>query len=345
MSTAKVRFGLIGCGDFGPMLAEYIASAAEVVAICDPSPHARAEFLNKTGLNPRQFSDHRDLLREANLDAVAITSPNHTHRMITIDAAGAGKHVFCEKAMAPTVPDCWEMVRACDGHGVRLMIGHKRRLRPPWARMVELREHLGDVVALSSCLYFDGRPYYNGWWTRGDQSGGTLFAAGVHIVDWMRAMCGDVKTVRALAGLRVDARYDYPDTLHLWLEFQSGAIGSLDVSLSFYAWHFREAGGPRVVCRNGSMRLDSFLDHIDIHWQRSSDKQALHERFDDLGFEHAFTTEIRDFITWMTTGEPPCLTWIEGLRCVEVMEAARRSADAGGSTIPLPLYPELERSI
>jgi UDP-N-acetyl-2-amino-2-deoxyglucuronate dehydrogenase len=59
------------------------------------------------------------LLAEVEVDAVALTGPNCTHKPIAIAVARAGKHVFCEKMMALTVPDCWEMVHACDAANVR----------------------------------------------------------------------------------------------------------------------------------------------------------------------------------------------------------------------------------
>ena len=118
--------------------------------------------------------------------------------------------------METTVPRCWDMVRACEKAGVRLMVGHKRRLRPPWARMIELRETLGEVRAITACGYFDSRPYnFPAWWRQRDKSGGTLMLSGGHVVDWMRAMCGDVATVQAVApAIGNDPTYDYPDTLH-----------------------------------------------------------------------------------------------------------------------------------
>ena len=92
------------------------------------------------------------------------------------------------------------------------------------------------------------------------------------------------------------------------------------------------------------MRFVPYIDYIDIFHQHKNDAQPQHERFDDLGFDHAFHKEISDFVHWITHGTDPCLTWIEGLRCVEVMEAAHRSAKQNGAIIELPLYPELEAS-
>jgi predicted dehydrogenase len=235
------------------------------------------------------------------------------------------------------------MVRACRAAGVRLMVGHKRRLRPPWARMIELRQHCGPVCAVTTCLYYDARPYnHRGWWTRAAQCGGLLDVAGVHTIDWMRAMCGDVAGVRAVAGPQVDPRYDFPDTLHVTLRFAGGAVASLNVSLVYPLWKFRESVGAALVCRKGGMRLETFLDHIDLTWQPHDEPTPHHERFDDLGFDAAYRKEIGDFVRWVVDGTPPCLTWEEGLRCVEVMEAAHRSARDGGPELRLPLYPDLE---
>jgi len=323
-------------------LAGYISQFADIVAACDPSPEARARFARRSGSEPLLFAHHEQMLAQAEIDALAIASPNFTHKQITVAAAQAGVHVFCEKAMALTVADCWEMVHACESAGVRLMVGHKRRLRPPWARMIELREELGPVVAITSCLYHDGRPYANGWWTREAQSGGTLFMAGVHVIDWMRAMCGDVATVSAMAGVQISPSFDYPDNLHVSLQFHSGAIGSLNVSLTYPSLKFRESAGPLVVCQEGSIRFVPYLDHIDLYWQRLDEEEGHLECFDDLGFDYAFGKEIGDFVRWISDGSEPCLTWREGLRCVEIMEAARRSAKEDGKVIELPLYPELE---
>lgn len=343
MAQKKVRFALFGTGSFGVEFAAYIREAGELVAICEPSAAMRENFRKRNALDLPEFTNYKDLFAGVEVDAIAVTSPNHTHKEITVAAANAGKHVFCEKAMATTVPDCWEMVRACRTNGVRLMVGHKRRLRPPWARMLDLRERLGPVVAITFVLYYDARPYdHKGWWTREAECGGTLDVTGVHDIDWMRAMAGDVATVRAVRGPQIDSRYDFPDTLHASLEFRSGAVGTVNVSFQYFLQKFRESVGMQVVCREGAMRLACYLDHIDLYWQHRSHSEMQHERFDDLGFNHAYRKEVGDFVRWITEGTAPCLNWVEGLRCVEVMEAAHRSAKQDGTIIHLPLYPELE---
>ena len=99
----RLRFALFGSGDFGPQFASYINECAEVVAVCDPSSEARRRFSEQTGMKVASFSDPQTLLDSVDIDAVAIASPNFTHRPIAVAAARAGKHVYCEKAMANSV--------------------------------------------------------------------------------------------------------------------------------------------------------------------------------------------------------------------------------------------------
>ena len=99
-----LRFALFGTGDFGPQFSRYIGEVGQLVAVSEPDSNRLAAFVEQTGLDLDQYTDHQSLLDGTDCDAVAITSPNHTHREIAVAAAGAGKHVYCEKAMANTVP-------------------------------------------------------------------------------------------------------------------------------------------------------------------------------------------------------------------------------------------------
>jgi len=248
--------------------------------------------------------------------------------------------------MARTVPECWDMVRACQTNGVKLMIGHKRRLRPPWARMIELTDDalLGDVLAINVAEYCDNRPYdfFDKWWSNPNLSGGFFHMHGVHVIDWFRAMCGDAERVTALYGPQHDERYGFPDIIHATFQFRSGTLASLSGGLSYPIHKFRESQGPWGECRHGGFKLVPHMDHIDLYWQRLDEEEPHCERFDDLGFDHAFGLETSDFVRWVQENRTPCLTWVEGLRCVELMEAAYRSAETGGQPMELPLYPELE---
>ena len=71
-----------------------------------------------------------------------------------------------------------------------------------------------------------------------------------------------------------------------------------------------------VVCENGGLRMQPYLDHIDIHGQQNGDKKLHCERFDDLGHAHAFSLELGDFARWVQDENfKPCLTWKKATDC------------------------------
>lgn len=342
----KLRFGLAGCGSFGAHIAGVFLQFADVVAVCDVDESRAAAAASELAGDQSCYADYRRMFETEKLDGVIIAAANFAHAEIAVAAAEAGLHVFCEKAMARNVPECWDMVRACERNNVKLMVGHKRRLRPPWARMIELTDEalLGRPLSITVAQYADMRPYsYEGtWWSDGQLSGGPFAVLGVHVIDWFRAMCGDAKRVWGVNGPRQQAFWKFPEIINATYQFESGALAAIHGSMGFPVHRFREAQGPIGQCEHGGFKFRPFMDHLDLYWQRLDDKEMRHERFDDLGFDDAYNLEVGDFVRWITEGRQPCLTWVEGLRCVELMEAAYKSAEQGGAPIDLPLYPDLE---
>jgi len=337
----RLSFGLIGCGDFGQQLGRYILEVADITALCDVNIAGASKTATALSIDAPVFGDFREMLDAGGLDAVAITAANFAHAEITVAAAEAGLHVFCEKIMAPTVAECRGMIEACERNGVKLVVGHKRRLRPSWARMIELARadgELGEPLAITIAQYADMRPYrYPGtWWADAQRSGGPLALLCPHVLDWASAMCGRAVSVAAHYGSQMNTGYGYPDILHGTWRFDSGALATVNSSFEYPLHKYRQSQGPMVQCRRGAIKCVPDMDTIDLYWQRLDETEAHHERFavaDD--FPPAYRREIGDFVRWVTNDQPPCLTWREGLHCVEMMEAAYQSARLDGSTVQI----------
>lgn len=344
--SEPLRIGLVGCGGFANFFSDYLVQHAEISALCDVADAYKKTISERHSLTVPHFTDFREMIDAGGLDAVAVTTVNSEHAPVVIAAAEAGLHVYCEKPMALTVPGCWSMVRACEAGGVKLMVGHKRRLRSAWARMIELvssAELLGEPLGITAATYADLRdfPWWETWWGRPETGGGIYHLHGVHVIDWFRGMCGDAVCVTAVRGPQHDPRYGYPDVLHSTIRFSSGAVASINSGLAYPIHAFRESEGPWGECRNGGFKLVPQREHIDLYWRTMNDAEVRHEQY-DLGFDEAFHREVGDFVRWIREDRAPCLTWVEGLRCVEIMEAAYQSADQGGVPVALPLYPALE---
>ena len=124
----QVNIGLIGVGSRGQLLLEKLhkVSGMKIAAICDDYEPNYQKALALTDNRAKGYKDYRKLLEHKDLDAVVIATPLYLHKKMTLDAFEAGKHVFCEKAMAMTAEDCLAMVQARKMAKKVLQIGHQR---------------------------------------------------------------------------------------------------------------------------------------------------------------------------------------------------------------------------
>src|SRR4051794_40375608 len=113
-----VSLALIGCGSFAEDVVAILAQLPEarIVAVCDERPDAAEAFGARLGVPC--FTDLDRLLVESDAQAAIIMTPHATHCALTVAAARAGRHVFCEKAMAVNVAECYAMIEAARSHGV-----------------------------------------------------------------------------------------------------------------------------------------------------------------------------------------------------------------------------------
>jgi len=151
MSQPKVRVGLIGTGMIAqtmhlPHLRE-LSDRFEVAALCDISPGTVRAVAAKYGV-PQTYTDHRDMLDKADLDAVFVLTPNHARP--AIDAARAGKHVLVEKPMCNNLAEADELIDTAHASGIVGMVAYHKRYDPGYRigqaaiRTLE-RPHLIDL--------------------------------------------------------------------------------------------------------------------------------------------------------------------------------------------------------
>ena len=148
MVTSPVRVGVIGVGYWGPNLLRNFSSlkSADAVWCADLSEDRLAHM---AGLYPgvRTTTDHMQVLDDPDVDAVVVATPANTHCEIACQAFERGKHVFVEKPMAVSTPECHQMVSAAERAGRKLMVGHTFLFNTAVYRIKELIEsgELGDI--------------------------------------------------------------------------------------------------------------------------------------------------------------------------------------------------------
>ncbi|HEV7277404.1 MAG TPA: Gfo/Idh/MocA family oxidoreductase [Devosiaceae bacterium] len=224
-----LRIGVIGLGFFGSRHARILAAhpAAELVAVCDRDPAARARAGEELGA--QTYEDFRQLLEHPGLEAVSICLPDRLHEEAAIAAAEAGKAILLEKPLAHNAVAARRIVEAAETHGSRLMIGHILRFDPRYVQVYEAAapERLGTPVHL--------RAKRNGTRATARRLGpnsSILFYMGVHDVDAMQWI-GRSRISRVYAQKRELLETGNEDALYAVLTFENGAIGLLDYS---WAW-------------------------------------------------------------------------------------------------------------
>ena len=149
--NAKVRLAIIGPGSRGRFLMSFLKNntKADVMAICDIYQPSIDEAL-KIYPNAKVYNDYRRLLENKEIDAVIIATPLYTHHAIAMDAFDAGKHVFCEKALAMTISDCHEMYQKHISTGQVFFAGQQRLFDPRYIRAMEMIHAgtFGEVEAI-----------------------------------------------------------------------------------------------------------------------------------------------------------------------------------------------------
>ena len=174
---AKLRVGVIGCSGIGTIHTSGLVglSNVELVAGCDFVQSTLDAFKTKFSVNWDNISlytNHREMLAEADLDVITVATSDHRHADLVVDAANAGvKGIFCEKPMATSLEDADRMLEATDKNNTILSIDHTRRWQPLW-------RHTKDEIV-------DGGHIGEVKYVIGTLSGGRamLFRNGTHCVD------------------------------------------------------------------------------------------------------------------------------------------------------------------
>ena len=219
-----VRVGLIGVGAFGEshLIAYRSLPYVRIAAICDVNA-TRVQEMAKQYQVARWYTDYREMLREADLDAVSVTTPEDAHLAPVLAALRAGKHVLVEKPIATRLDEAEQMLAAAHASGCYLMPGHILRFETRYALVKEqlTSGELGKLVSISARRNRPKSLAKTYLRTHG------VLEASIHDLDIILWYASDrVKRVHALE--RNLSGYPHPDATWAWLEFEGGAVATVE---------------------------------------------------------------------------------------------------------------------
>jgi predicted dehydrogenase len=151
MSERRVRVGVVGAGRFAEECHVPGVQAhprGDVVALCARNRERATALAARLGV-PEVYTDYRELLARPDVDAITVATPDALHLPVAVAALDAGKHVFCEKPLAMTVPEARQMVEVAGRSGLVAMVAFTFRYT---RALQELRRLLGQGAI--------GTPFY-----------------------------------------------------------------------------------------------------------------------------------------------------------------------------------------
>ena len=144
-----INAAVVGLGWWGKQIVNSLQGKRDNIAVVrgvEVDPEPIADFLREKNLP--LCTDYQQALDDKDIDAVILTLPHSLHEEAVLQAAAAGKQIFCEKPLSLTAASAKKMVEACNDAGIVLGLGHERRYEPAMeelARMVKAGE-LGTVL-------------------------------------------------------------------------------------------------------------------------------------------------------------------------------------------------------
>jgi predicted dehydrogenase len=330
-----IKIGIIGLGWWGKQIVSSLAHSPrlKVVAGCDidtamAEPFAASHEFDLTG-------DYRDLLKNPDVDAVAVVTPHALHEEMAIAAFAAGKQVFCEKPLALTAASAERILAACKKAGGVLGIGHERRYEPA---MEEMRR-LAESGALGHILHMDANVSHNNFrkmdpsnWRRDPKHApaGAWTALGIHLGDMFVSLAGKPTRVVARTASQI---FPAPseDFVSAEIDFESGARGRITCLSTppFYA-RFTLLGDQGWVEVQEGGNVDQGTRSSFVHAGPDGARQTR-------SYDHANTVRM-NFEAWADAVEgraPYRFSTDELIANIRILDAVVRSAAADGKAIML----------
>ena len=320
-----LRFGVIGAGRIGKIHAETLAArvaGASVATIADVNLAAAQETAARLHI-PLATHDYKVILNDPQIDAVAICSSTDTHARLIVEAAQAGKHIFCEKPIDHDLAKIAAALDAVEKAGVKLQIGFNRRFDPNFRKVHEMVAE-GKI----------GKPHILRITSRDPApppieyikvSGGIFLDMTIHDFDMARYQMGDVESVYVAGGVMVDPRIGEAgdiDTAVITLHFANGAIGTIDNSRqAVYGYDQRVEifGSEGMVTAFNNTPDNTVYSNVDgVH--SAKPLYFFLERYMD-----SFIAEMKEFVTAVVEDKPTPVGGEDGRAPVLIGMAAWKS--------------------
>lgn len=356
--TTPIGIGVIGAGGISHshiLAARSSANRdrARVVAIADIDEKRAAEQAKTYGIE-HVYTDYQEMLVSPDVQAVCICTPPFLHVKQSVAALRAGKHVLCEKPVAPTLAGLDEIATA-EKAGGAIFEGVFQHRVGQGARQVRALIESGAFgrlrFGLAETLWQRDEAYYGVWWrgTWEKEAGGVTMGHGIHSIDMLAWLLGDPASLIAdAAAAKLDIEVE--DTSAATVRFRNGAVGQIIVTVNAQDNRSRlEVFGDRLQAVSSESAYDptsapfalASLDATVADAARAAAEQAA-----PVATKHLHVPMLTEFLDAIEGGRPALVSVAECRRSMELITGMYKSAMTGQRvTFPIasddPFYSQI----
>ncbi len=335
MVKGKIKTAVVGLGMFGALQAQVYAESplADLQAVVSRTPARAREIGDRFGA--RWYTNVWEMLeKEKEVEAVSIATRDAEHKEPAIACAQAGKHLFLEKPMAPTLEDADEIIAAVEKAGVQMMVNFTLHFEPTYRAAYERIQagEIGEVLTMFARRNgtrgggYPGQPVPYAQWTD------ILISTGIHELEAMTWYAGSkVKRVYGESVKRLEREIMGDDAYMALLKFESGAVGNLETS--WIAPPTDPAGlNSRfdIIGTRGSI----YIENVNGRMLHCTDDGCRHP---DLSYwpvlggqvVGALRESLTHFLTCLLQGRQPCVGAREGRLALQLVLAIQESCRTG----------------
>lgn len=334
----EIHIGILGGGNISQTHARAAREIAgvEITCICGQNPEKVKQLTEAYGGSA--YENLEAFLQHKPMEMVLIGSPSGLHAEHGIAAANHGLHVLVEKPIDITLARADALIDACEKANVKLGVFFQDRVAPDILKLKRLIDsgRLGKPVLMSARVkWFRPPEYYQQSRWRGSwalDGGGALMNQGIHTIDLLLWLLGDITSVQARARTALQ-NIEVEDTVVASLEFSSGALGTLEAATSVYPGYPRRleltwSEGTIIVDNDRVVAADlrEPAPEFSLEQPGVQDKRSTSPVVSDV---RGHRTIIEDFIRAVEMNRTPICDGDQARRSVEVVQGIYESSRAG----------------
>jgi predicted dehydrogenase len=348
-SGGVLRGALLGTGSIAPyhMRAWKTITGVEIIALANRTRERAIALAREFGIDDSHvYSNYRELLERESVDFVDIVTAPHVHYEQVVAAAEYGVHVICQKPLATSMEEAHRMIQVCKAAGVRCVVNENWR----WRRWYREIKRLLDEGAIGEPWYASFRVHSDTVIPRADGSVPELLSRqpytremprlilyewGIHLVDVLRFLFGDVLRVYARMS-RSSPLVAGEDRAVVLLEFPLNRVALLDISWSSLVPEDRRLGRGHVEPFTvegdlGTIELDPYADDLlTICTLTGVERRSARSGLSPAeAYQESFIRAMEDFVESLRTGRPAETEAEDNIKTLATVFAAYESAESG----------------